>query len=279
MARQSKEQKLIEIYQTAIKQFDSIQEVVREERRLCLEDRRFYSVSGGQWEGRLGQQFENKPKFEVNKVHLAIIRIFNEYRNNRISTEFVSKEGDEYDKLAETLNNLYRADRIDSNAEEATDNAFEEGVGGGIGAWRLRQVWEDEDEEEKQRIAFEPIFDADTTVFFDLAARRQDKADARYCFVLTPMTVEDYEETYNDSPATWDKAIKGSQFDWATPDIVYVAEYYKVEDVRETLRVFESLSGEKETYSEQDFENDPELEATLADTAYRDWETDRKSVV
>lgn len=272
MARQSKEQKLIEIHQTAVKQFDSIQEVVREERRLCLEDRRFYSISGGQWEGSLGQQFENKPKFEVNKVHLAIIRIFNEYRNNRISTEFVSKDGNEYDKLAETLNNLYRADRIDSNAEEATDNAFEEGVGGGIGAWRLRQVWEDEDEEEKQRIAFEPIFDADTTVFFDLAARRQDKADARYCFVLNPMTVEDYEETYNDSPATWDKAITGSQFDWATPDIVYVAEYYKVEDVRETLRVFESLSGEKETYSEQDFENDPELEATLAATGYRELE-------
>jgi hypothetical protein len=66
-------------------------------------------------------------------------------------------------------------------ADEAYDNAFEEAVGGGIGAWRLRTVYEDDEDEDndRQRIMFEPIFDADSSVFFDLNSKRQDKSDAQ----------------------------------------------------------------------------------------------------
>jgi hypothetical protein len=183
MARPSKEQRLAAIHQEALAEFDNIQSALRDERLQCLQDRRFYSIAGAQWEGPLGEQFENKPKFEVNKIHLAVIRIINEYRNNRITVDFVSKEGKEYDKLADTCDGLYRADEQDSGAEEAYDNAFEEGVAGGFGAWRLRTVYENEEDEEdeKQRIRIEPIFDADSSVFFDLNAKRQDKADAKRC--------------------------------------------------------------------------------------------------
>jgi hypothetical protein len=103
-----------------------------------LQDRRFYSLAGSQWEGPLWDQYENKPKFEVNKIMLAVIRIVNEYRNNRITVDYVSKDGVENDKLAEVCDGLYRADEQASVADEAYDNAFEEAVGGGIGAWRLR---------------------------------------------------------------------------------------------------------------------------------------------
>src|SRR3972149_12056487 len=119
-------QRLATIHQTAMAEFDSIQSAMRDERLQCLADRRFYSIAGAQWEGPLGDQFENKPKFEVNKVHLAVIRIINEYRNNRITVDFVSKDGSEYDKLADTCDGLYRADEQDRGAEEAYDNAFEE---------------------------------------------------------------------------------------------------------------------------------------------------------
>jgi hypothetical protein len=82
-------------------------------------------------------QYENKPKFEVNKIMLSVIRIVNEYRNNRITVDYVSKDGMENDKLAEVCDGLIRADEQASVADEAYDNAFEEAVGGGIGAWRL----------------------------------------------------------------------------------------------------------------------------------------------
>jgi hypothetical protein len=45
--------------------------------------------------------------------------------------------------------------------------------------------------------------------------------------------------------------------------VVYIAEYYQVEDVTETIRIFRSIDGTEERYKASDFENDPELEATL----------------
>jgi hypothetical protein len=252
MSRISNEQRLANVHSEALAEFDSIQSALRDERLQCLQDRRFYSIAGAQWEGPLGEQFENKPKFEVNKVALAVQRIQSEYRNNRITVKFTAKDGSN-SKLADICDGLYRADEQDSVAEEAYDNAFEEAVGGGFGAWELEPSYEDEEdpENEHQRIKIKPIFDADSSVFFDLEAKRQDKADAKRCFVLVSMTREAYRETYNDDPSSWPKDIHQYEFDWLTPDIVYVARYYRVEEVAETIYIYQSLDGSEERYSKE----------------------------
>ena len=265
MARMTKDQRLATVHAEAMSEFDTIQGTMRDERLQCLEDRRFYSIAGAQWEGNLYEQYLNKPKFEVNKIHLAVMRIINEYRNNRITVDFVSKDGTDDDKMADVCDGLFRSDEQDSGANEAYDNAFEEAVGGGFGAFRLRAVYEDEydEENEKQRIRIEPIYDADTTVFFDLDAKRQDKSDARMCYVLTAMTPDAYREVWQDDPTTWPKGIQQSQFDWATSDVVYVAEVYRVEEASELIRIFQTLDGQEEKYFEKDFDQDPELEMML----------------
>jgi hypothetical protein len=266
MARISNDQRLSNLHTEALAQFDDVQSALRDERLQCLQDRRFYSLAGSQWEGPLWDQYENKPKFEVNKIMLAVIRVVNEYRNNRITVDFVSKDGMENDKLAEVCDGLYRSDEQASVADEAYDNAFEEAVGGGIGAWRLRTVYENEEdpEDDRQRIRIEPIFDADSSVFFDLQAKRQDKADARFCFVVTSMTQQAYKDTWGDDPASWPKIIHQYEFDWCTPDVVYVAEYYKIEEKTETIRIFQTITGEEERYTQADFAKDEMLEETLA---------------
>jgi len=265
MARIPNDQRLANLHSDALRQFNDIQTALRDERLQCLQDRRFYSLCGAQWEGPLWDQYENKPKFEVNKIMLAVIRIVNEYRNNRITVDYVSKDGSQNDKLAEVCDGLYRADEQASVADEAYDNAFEEAVGGGIGAWRLRTVYEDEedDEDDRQRIRFEPIYDADSSVFFDLNAKRQDKSDAKFCFVVTSMTRDSYKEIYNDDPTDWPKIIHQYEFDWSTPDVVFVAEYYKLEEKTETIRIFQAIDGTEERYTAADFADDETLEETL----------------
>lgn len=272
MSRQTKDQRLAAVHEEAITEFDQIQSAVRDERLQCLQDRRFYSIAGAQWEGLLTEQFNNKPKFEVNKVHLAVIRIINEYRNNRITVNFISKEGIEDDPLADTCDGLYRADEQDSCSEEAYDNAFEEAVGGGFGAWRLRAEYEDDEdpENEQQRIRIEPIFDADSSVFFDLNAKRQDKSDAKCGYIITAMSHEAYKDEYNDDPATWPKNIHQREFDWSTPDVVYVAEYYRIEEVSETIHVFVGLDGKERRVTATELDGDDMLEETLHATGFRD---------
>jgi hypothetical protein len=263
--------KAIDLHYEALQQFDRIQSEVHEEREQALEDRRFYSIAGAQWEGSLGEQFENKPKFEINKVHLSVIKIINEYRNNRVSVDFITKDGTKRDDLADTCDGLFRADEQDSGAEEAYDNAFEEAVGGGFGALRLTTEYEDEedDENEKQRIRIEPIYDADSSVFFDTDAKRQDKRDAKYCFVVYSMSHEAYKEEWGkEAPSSLPKQISDVEYDWFSPDVVYVAEYYLVEFDKETVHVYQGLSGKEERYTDTDFEDDPELQIRLLETGY-----------
>lgn len=251
--------KLKALHEKVIRRFDSVQTAVEKERKMCLEDRRFYSIEGAQWEGSLSDQFANKPKLEFNKIHLAVIRIINEYRNNKISVNFISKDGSNNDKLADVCAGLYRSDQQDSCADEAYDNAFEEAVGGGFGAWRLRADYEDEEDEEDdcQRIRIEPIYDADSCVFFDLDAKRQDKSDANFAFVLTSMTPDAYKEEFGeDEQSSLNKVVQNAVFDWNTPDAVYVAEYYEIEHKKETVIVFRSLTGEEKRYKEDELEDD-----------------------
>jgi hypothetical protein len=265
MARVSNSQRLRDTHAEALRQFDAIQSALRNERLQCLQDRRFYSIAGAQWEGPLEQQYENKPKFEVNKVGLAVQRVVNEYRNNRITVDFVSRDGSPTE-MADVCNKLFRADEQDSTANEAYDNAFEEAVGGGFGAWRLKAAYEDDEDpdNDRQRIRIEPIYDADSSVYFDLDAKRQDKADATHAFVLYSVTRDAYIEKYGDDPTTWPKEVYQTFFDWDTPDIVYVAEYYCVEDVSEKQYVYRALDGTEEKYLETDFEKDETLEETLS---------------
>jgi hypothetical protein len=265
---ETKEQRLERIFSEARKLFDSIYNVANDERVQCMEDRRFYAISGAQWEGDLAEQFANKPMPEVNKVFLAIIRIISEYRANRIAVKFSAKDGVEDPKLAELCAGLLRADEKDSNAEEAFDNAFEEAVSGGMGAFRLRAVYEDDEDpdNDKQRIRFEPIYDADVSVYFDLNAKRQDKADARHCFVITSMSLEAFLDLYPDQdPNSWEH--EPNQFDWFAEGDVYVAEYYRVQDkVREELVTFDGPSGDEKVYKRTDLT--PEVLNELMSTGY-----------
>lgn len=266
----TKEERHAKIHAEAMRAYDAAYDTEGPERAQCLEDRRFVFVPGAQWEGALGEQFANRPQFEVNKTMLAVMRVVSEYRNNRITVDFVPRGGAEYDTLADTCDGLYRADEQDSTADEAYDTAFEEAVAGGFGAWRLRAAYEDDedDEDERQRIRFEPITDADNRVYFG-PSKRQDKADAPWCIVLNPHTPDAYRDEFNDDPASWPKESTGYSFDWATPDTVWVAEYYRVEMKRETVNVFRGLDGSEARYTDTELRDDPELERELLATGFR----------
>lgn len=256
-----------DIHQQALKEFNTDYDAQYDERRQSIEDRRFASIPGAQYEDFMGETFtdDNKLKIEVNKVQRSLIRIHDEYINNRIAVDFISQDGANADELADLCDGLMRADEQDSNADEAYDNAFDEGSAGGFGAFRYRSEYEDldDDENEQQRIRIEPIFEADSCVYFDASARKQDKSDAKRCFVLIPMSVDDYKEEYDDDPTSWPRDLVDSEFDWATVDVVYLAEYYKIERVNETIHIYELIDKSEERYTDSDFEADEELETKL----------------
>ncbi|MGS1071518.1 portal protein [Burkholderia glumae] len=241
-----------DVVEESIMHFDMAYKSQQEIRLKCLQDRRFVFVDGAQWEDGLRLQFDNKPRFEVNKLHMACVRIFNEYRANRISVAFDPTNDDADKQTAEMLEGAYRHDERHSGGQEAYDNAFEEGVAGGMGAWRLRNVYADEDDEgdDTQKIVIEPIYDADSSVFFSLDGKRYDKKDARRGWVITAHSRDEYADKWGEPPeddyglpstaqgTSFRKVQKMTEFDWYTPDVIYVAEYYVKEETKKKVLVY-----------------------------------------
>lgn len=241
------------VLERALLQFNTITSASLEERGLALEDRRFLSISGAQWEGDWGAQFENGIRVQINKTQRGHDKIINDYRANRFTVNFRPVDNGAGDDTSELLNGLLYADIYRSKGQQAFDNAFGEGSAGGMGAWRLCNEYEDEydPDNDHQRIGIYQIVDADQRVFFDLDSKLYDKSDARYAYVMHSMTPEAFKEEHGDDRlTTWpENRARPNWFDWYRPTIVYVAEYYEVEERNEELRIYSrKATGEEFKY-------------------------------
>jgi hypothetical protein len=256
------------VHARALFRFDKCYLPVQDERWQALEDRRFVTIAGAMWEGGLRDQFDQKPRPEINKINMGIKRIMGEYAQNRIQVEFRSKAV-HYDKdeSGELLASLLRADERQCNAQEAYDNCFEEGVAGGMGALRVRVVEDDEYDEDNDnlRVVIEPVVDADQTVFFDIDSKRYDKVDAKYAFLIWPMSRSAYTEKFDRTPASFNKVNRWqTTFDWIRPDIVYVAEYYEISEKTVTNHKYKNeITGEERKFDAGELAPD-EIEGMLA---------------
>ena len=264
----TKEERLSKVWDRATARFDRAYAPQQQIRLASLEDRRFAFVDGAQWEGGLGAQFNNRPRFVVNKVQKAVRRIVSEYRANAMTVNFRSSDDDKRQDDLDALRIVYRSDEQYSGAQDVYVAAFEEAVAGGIGAWRLTNDYDhraetDLDDDTPQRICFEPIPDADISVFFDPDSRKPDKSDAKWCTVLNPISWDTYTTEYlgdavtlAERPSSFKEVRSLKQFDWFTNDSVYVGEYYEVEQKVEKYSVWrEPHSGlEEKVYSGLDAE-------------------------
>ena len=244
----------------ALRQFDAITDAVMEERALALEDRRFAFIAGAQWEGSWGEQFANAPMVEINKTAAGLDKIVNDYRANRVTVNFRPADEAADDDTASLLDGMFRADAYRSNASQVFDNGFEEAAAGGYGAWRLavEEVDEYDPENDKKHICFYLIADADQSVFWDMSSKNYDKSDARHCIVISTITRSTFEDDYPEADCTdWPENLYKAHYDWYTPDIVRIAEYYQVEIVKEKRRSFTNpVTNETEYYWNSELDDD-----------------------
>lgn len=235
--------KLREVFERGIKRFDTAVIPQQEQRALALSARRFASIPGAQWEGDWGDTWANSIKVEINKVAKGVEKIVSDYRANRIVPDFRPSGGNSDQDSADTLDGMHRADSYHFKAQQARDNAFEEGATGGFGAYRLTTQWADPLDKDSDEQRINPammIVDADQRVYFDPNSKLYDKSDARFCFVLTAYSPDAFAEEYGkDKAVSWDDPkLRPSQFDWYAPEVVIVAEYYELEERGEKLLIF-----------------------------------------
>lgn len=234
----------------ALARYDAIAEAQAEVRAQSLAARRFVTIPGAQWDDEWGDSFPDAVKMEVNKVGRGVEKIERDYRENRIVPDF-RPDGKLADSdTADTLDGLHRADSYRYKSQQARDNAVFEAIAGGFGAYRLTTEWDDESDPQNDALRINPaalITDADQSVFFDLNAKLYDKSDARFAFVRVSMTRAAFEEEFEEATAVdWPETRLARAQDWFTPDTVAVAEYYEIEEAKDTLWILTyTLSGEQ----------------------------------
>ena len=232
-----------------------------EQRDQANEDMRFIHVTGGMWEGFLTNDFTaDRVKMEFDIVSNFLQRFLGKWSLNRVAVEYKPDDSKTSDDDAELLNGIYRADFRNFSGTIATDNAVDEAATCGYGAFKLATIFEDPEdpENEAQRIEWRPIYNAYKTVYWDEAAQRIDKRDARWCTILKPFTRESFEGVYPGKEAVSAFVPEGRDFknlNVTTPKFIYVASRYEVIEKREKVFVYNNLRTQQvEAYNEEDHE-------------------------
>jgi hypothetical protein len=220
-------------------------DVMADQRDKANEDMRFVNVTGGMWEGFLEEEFAERAKMEFDLVSNFLWRFIGEWNQNRMGVEYRPDDGRTSDQDAELLNGMYRADFRDGSGKTTLDNAVYEAANCGYN--------------EAQRIEWRPINNAFNTVYWDNAATRIDKRDARWVTVLTEFTPESFEEAFPGfAPSSAYEPETRQDWNFLTgkrETTIFVATRYEIIRKKEAVFVYNNLvSGEVEVYSKDDHE-------------------------
>jgi len=223
-------------FETARRRFKLASEAEQHIRQEALEDLRFYA--GEQWPDQIkaDRNLTNRPCLTINRLPQFGAQIINEQRQSRPSIQ-VNPVGDGADvETAEIIQGMMRHIEVNSNAEVAYDTAFEHAVIHGFGYFRLITEYSGDDTFD-QDIRIEEIDDP-FSVYYDPTCLKPDSSDATYCFIVTDIPLDAYQQDFpNSQVASLSdfRSIGDNERDWFTQDGVRVAEYYHIERTEKTL--------------------------------------------
>ncbi|CAI1023579.1 portal protein [Serratia ficaria] len=228
-----------------------------EARTEATNDLYFSRVS--QWDDWLNQYTTLQYRGQFDVVRPVVRKLVAEMRQNPIDVLYRPKDDADPD-AADTLMGMYRTDMRHNTAKIAVNVAVREQIEAGVGAWRLVTDYEDQDPTSNNQVIRRlPIHEASSHVVWDSNAKQMDKSDARRVTVINAMSLDGWKAyakeqgfdpddipDFQNPDMTW-------LFPWLTKDVVYVGEYYEVEEKKETVFIYQDpLTGEPVSYFKRD---------------------------
>lgn len=214
-----------------------------------------------QWDDWLSDYTTLQYRGQFDVVRPVVRKLVAEMRQNPIDVLFRPKDGSD-PNAADTLMGMYRTDMRHNSAKIAVNVAVREQVEAGVGAWRIVTEYEDQDPtSNNQIIRREPIHSACSSVIWDSNSKQMDKSDARHCTIIHSMSKNGWEAFAEEhdidvdeqpdfqSPNDW-------TFPWATQDTIHIAEFYEVEEKKETAFIYlDPMTQEPVSYFKRDIKD------------------------
>lgn len=212
-----------------------------------------------QWDDWLNQYTTLQYRGQFDVVRPVVRKLVAEMRQNPIDVLYRPKDGADPDS-ADTLMGMYRTDMRHNSAKIAVNIAVREQIEAGYGAWRLVTEHEDQDPtSNNQVIRRVPIHEAASHVIWDSNSKLMDKSDAKHVTVIQPLSLAGWESFAADygfdaeNIPDFQSPDSNWLFPWLNKDIVYVGEFYEVEEKKETVFIYQDqFGGEPVSYFKRD---------------------------
>lgn len=233
-------------------------------RERAADDMVFYHVT--QWDDNLLADSQLQYRGEFNVLRKAGRQIIQDLRNNPVQVDFEPKDETRLD-AGELIDGVYRSSERNNTSMEAYDNAMQESVVCGVGAWVLFTEYESNRAgNTNQVIKRRPIYEANNNVFWDPNAKLMDKSDAKYCSILWAYSEDGYKElaanlTGEDEeevvlPSSFAQPEQSYSFPWLGGEDkkIYVAEFYSMKKVRDKVLLLVDPLGQEITLLESNLD-------------------------
>lgn len=192
-----------------------------------------YDIGEGQWPDDVRQARGSRPTITVNKIQKFLRQVRADQMMNRARIKVIPVDDRADVQTAELYNGLIRQIEYQSSAEIAYDTAYASAIAASVGYFRIATDYAADDSFD-QDICIKRILDP-LAVHFDPSSVEFTMDDARYCFVESYVTKEEYQKRYEgDNPIDWDgeRDIFG---DWLDGERVRICEYFYKKPVQKKI--------------------------------------------
>jgi hypothetical protein len=262
-----------QVLERARKRYQQAVAAEQEIRREALIDLEF--LAGQQWDQKVKRDRERgpspRPCLVFNKVLPPVTQLGNQARQNKpaIRVNPVDSAGDP--DTAKVLQGLIRHIEYDSDAEQAYDTALFYAAGCGFGYWRYTSEYTDNEsfDQDLKTVTVDDPF----SIYLDCYARKPDRSDAKWGFVLERFANDAFEARFGPdaSDLSDEFATDLENEGWMDATSRLVAEYWEVQEVQKTLRMRREEDGTLHREYLEDLKEKDGL--TDADIEAMDWAT------
>jgi len=225
-------------------------------RSEALEDLRF--GAGDQWpvEIQNSRTLEARPCLTINKIDPSVRQITNQIRQQRPRMKCHGMNSQSDKKLADIITGIFRHIEVQSDADQAYDNANDFQVRMGWGYWRVTTDYIADDSFD-QEIYIKQITNP-FTVYFDPNSVMPDGSDAEECMITEIIPKSAFRQMYPDAQES-NFTLRGtgdSDANWVMKEDIRIAEYFYTVRTKTTLYM---LSDGSKVFKD-DYEEMPGIE-------------------
>ena len=225
-------------------------------RSEALEDLRF--GAGDQWpvEIQNSRTLEARPCLTINKIDPSVRQITNQIRQQRPRMKCHGMNSQSDKKLADIITGIFRHIEVQSDADQAYDNANDFQVRMGWGYWRVTTDYI-ADNSFDQEIYIKQITNP-FTVYFDPNSVMPDGSDAEECMITEIIPKSAFRQMYPNAQES-NFTLRGtgdSDANWVMKEDIRIAEYFYTVRTKTTLYM---LSDGSKVFKD-DYEEMPGIE-------------------